>query len=159
MNMCSTKNSRRRARYGYKPFSPRLLLLFTSLWSKIRNSSPKVFLMAKAATNSLPRPPQFLSVFKTSYQQLGIETSPVIGLNYLLLVGQIWWRTEVTQFVYDTWPYFYRGCQKLVPRLHSAYFPHTSVPSLLFEPNPLHTFDLPRSQSLIAYLAFSTVRY
>ena len=116
MNMCSTKNSRRRARYGYKPFSPRLLLLFTSLWSKIRNSSPKVFLMAKAATNSLPRPPQFLSVFKTSYQQLGIETSPVIGLNYLLLMGQIWWRTEVTQFVYDTWPYFYRGCQKLVPR-------------------------------------------
>ena len=101
----------------------------------------------------------FLPVFKTSYQQLGTETSPVTGLNYLLLVGQIWWRTEVTQFVYDTRPYFYRGCQKLVPRLHSAYFPHTSVPSLLFEPNPLHTFDFPRSQSLIAYLAFSTVMY
>ena len=125
--------------------------------SKFEIRRQKYFLMAKAATNSLPRPPQFLSVFKISYQQSGTETSPVIGLKYLLLVGQILVAIgpEVTQFVYDflnhtaTWPYFYRGCQKLVPRLHSVYLPHTSVPSLLFEPNPLHTFDLPRSQSLI----------
>ena len=59
-----------------------------------RNSSPK-----------LRRPP-FLSVFKTllreAYQWLGTETSPVNGFNYLLPMGQIWWRLEVTQFLpYD----------------------------------------------------------
>ena len=57
-----------------------------------RNSSPKVlFVLAKAATNSLPRRPPFLSVFKTSlrkvYQQLGTETRPVIGLNYVQFGG------------------------------------------------------------------------
>ena len=53
----------------------------------------KYFLMAKAATNSLPRRPPFSCVFKTSlreaYQRLGTETSPVIGFNCLLPVGQI----------------------------------------------------------------------
>ena len=56
----------------------------------------KYFLMAKAATNSLLRRPPFLSVFKTllreAYQWLGTETSSVNDFNYLLPVGQIWWR-------------------------------------------------------------------
>ena len=60
-----------------------------------RNSSPK-----------LRRPP-FLSVFKTllreAYQWLGTETSPVNGFNYLLPMGQIWWRLEVTQFLPYDW--------------------------------------------------------
>ena len=62
----------------------------------------KYFLTAKAATNPLPRRPPFLCVFKTSlreaYRRLGTETSPAIGFNCLLPVGQIWWRSEVTQF-------------------------------------------------------------
>ena len=29
---------------------------------------------------------------------VGAETSPVIGLNYLIPVGQIWWRSEVMPF-------------------------------------------------------------
>ena len=91
--------------------------LFTSWWSKkLLNSlwrahlveirRQKYFLMAKAATNSLPRRPPFLSVFKTllreAYQWLGTETSPVNGFNYLLPMSQIWSRLEVTQFLpYD----------------------------------------------------------
>ena len=129
MNICSTMNSRRKARYGYKPFLSRLSHLFTSLWSKkLLNSLWRTYLVEiwspKAASNSLPRGPQFLSVFKTwlrkAYQQSGTETNPVIGLNYLLSVGHIWWRSEVTQLFYDflnhgaTWPYFYKGCQKWV---------------------------------------------
>ena len=51
-----------------------------------RNSSPKVLFVF-----SLPRRPPFLSVFKTSlrkvYQQLGTETRPVIGLNYVQFGG------------------------------------------------------------------------
>ena len=98
--MCSTKNSQRRARYGYKPF---LTSTFAFIYqfmiqnSKFEIRRQKYFVMAIAATNSLPHPPQFLSVFKISYQQLGTETSPVIGLKYLLLVGQIWWRSDRKQ--------------------------------------------------------------
>ena len=51
-----------------------------------RNSSPKVLFVF-----SLQRRPPFLSVFKTSlrkvYQQLGTETRPVIGLNYVQFGG------------------------------------------------------------------------
>ena len=53
------------------------------------NLSTKVFLDGHSATtNSLPYHPPFFSAYKRSlleaYQWLGTETSPVIGLNYLI---------------------------------------------------------------------------
>ena len=52
--------------------------------------------MAKAVTNSLPNRPPFFSVFKKwlceVYRRFGTETSPVVSLNYLLLIGKIWWQ-------------------------------------------------------------------
>lgn len=49
--------------------------------------------MAKAVTNSLPHRPPFFSVFKKwlceVYRRFGTETSPVVSLNYLLLIGNL----------------------------------------------------------------------
>ena len=87
-----------------------------------RNSSPKAFRDDQRRHKLFTRSPFIFSELKTSlreaYQRLGSETSPVIGLPYLLPVGQMWGRSEVAQCFYDffnhraTWPYFHRGCQK-----------------------------------------------
>ena len=106
MNMSSRMNSRRRARYV--PFlTSTFAFIYQFMIQKAfkfivwevfgRNSLPKYFLMAKAATDSLPRRTPICELCQ-AYQRMGTETSPVIGLNYLLPVGQIWWRSEVTQF-------------------------------------------------------------
>ena len=66
------------------------------------NSSPKVFLDDQSRHKFYTMSRSIFSDFKTllreTYQQFGSETKPVIGLNYLLPVGKIWWRSEVTQF-------------------------------------------------------------
>ena len=69
MNMCSTMNSRRRARYGYKPFlTSTFAFIYYFMIQKAlkfivkdifgRNSSPKVFLDGQSRHKFLPRRPQ-----------------------------------------------------------------------------------------------------
>ena len=58
-----------------------------------RNSSLKAFLEDQSRHNLFTRSPSIFSDLKTSlrvaYQQLGSETSSVIGLTYLLPVDQM----------------------------------------------------------------------
>ena len=116
MNMCGRMNLRWRARYGYKPFLTSIFASIyqfmiqkglKSLWRTylVEIHRQKYLLVAKAAT-IFYRVALHFCVFKTSlrkaYQRLGTETSPVIGFNCLLPVGQIWRLSEVTQFFLRT---------------------------------------------------------
>ena len=67
-----------------------------------RNSSPNAFLNDQSRHELFTRSPSIFSNLKTSlreaYQRLRSKTSPVIGLTYLLPVGQMWGRSaEVAQ--------------------------------------------------------------
>ena len=87
-----------------------------------RNSSLKAFLDDLSRHKLFTRSPSIFSDLKTSLraanEQLGSETSSVIGLTFLFPVGQIWGRSELANcfFVFfnhrATWPYFHRGCKK-----------------------------------------------
>ena len=102
-----------RACYGYKPFlTSTFVFIYQFMIQKAFkfivkyifgwNLSTKVpwwpFNISYHKFFTFHHPP-FFSAFKRSlheaYQWLGTETSPVIGLNYLIPVGQIWWRSEV----------------------------------------------------------------
>ena len=100
--MCSRMNSQGRACYGYKPF---LTSTFAFIYQFMIQKAFKFivkYIFGWNLSTKVPwllYHPPFFSAFKRSlheaYQWLGTETSPVIGLNYLIPVGQIWWRSEL----------------------------------------------------------------
>ena len=102
MNMFSRMNLRRRAPFSYLEFyiyspvwSKKLL---NSLWSTylIEIRRQKLFVDGQGRHKFFTASPSICSVFKKwlceVYRRFGTETSPVVSLNYLLLIGKIWWQ-------------------------------------------------------------------